>query len=288
MAESAHSIDVTQQNFQHVVIDGSAQRPVLVDFWAGWCQPCQMLMPILAKLAQSYAGKFLLAKVNTDQEQHLAAQYGIRSLPTVVLFRNGKPVDQFMGVQPESGIRALLDKHLPRPSDATRQQALQALQHGNADAAVLLLQQALEADPDNQALKIDLAQALLALRHFDEAEHALNTLPMDLHQQESVKRLEAHLRLARVAPADATQAQALQQRLQSEPNDPQALQQLGAYYTLHEDYAQALALFLQLMRSHRRYGDDAGHKGLLAIFEMLGARHPLVNEYRRKMVSLLY
>ncbi|OOG23870.1 thioredoxin [Thioalkalivibrio denitrificans] len=286
MPDSPFIIDVTQSNFTEVVLEGSRERPVLVDFWADWCQPCRILMPVLAKIVEDFAGRVILAKVNSDQQQALAAQFGIRSLPTVMVFRHGKPVDQFMGVQPESAIRTLLERHLPRESDNLRSAALEKLRAGDAEGALAGLQAAFESDPDNQALKIDIARALVALGRADEADETLKTLPMDLHQDEAVRRLEAQVRFARVA-ARGDELGQLEAAAESGDN-PEAMHRVAAAKILAEDYETALPLLLRLMQKHRKYGDDAGHKGLLAAFELLGAQHPLVKEYRRKMVSLLY
>ncbi|MFW5453827.1 thioredoxin [Thioalkalivibrio sulfidiphilus] len=286
MPDSPYIFDVTQANFDQVVLEGSRERPVLVDFWAAWCQPCQMLMPVLAKLAEAYGGRFILAKINSDEQQALASRYGIRSLPTVMLFRHGKPVDQFMGVQPESTIRSLLEKHLPRPSDKQRATAQAQLAAGDAEGALASLQAALAEDADNQAIKIDIARALMALGRADEADETLKTLPMDLHQEEEVQRLEALVQFARVA-ARGEELQKLEAQVEAGDN-PEALHRVAAARILSEDYEAALSLLLRLMQKHRKYADEAGHKGLLAAFELLGAQHPLVKEYRRKMVSLLY
>ncbi|HSP00448.1 MAG TPA: thioredoxin [Thioalkalivibrio sp.] len=286
MSDSPYIIDVTQENFAQVVLEGSREHPVLVDFWAAWCQPCQMLMPVLAKLAEEFGGRFILAKVNSDEQQALASQFGVRSLPTVMIFRNGKPADQFMGVQPESAIRALLGKHLPRASDAQRNAAQDQLEAGDAEGALATLQAALNEDPDNQALKIDIARALMAMGRADEAEETLKTLPMDLHQDEDVQRLEAQVQFARIA-ARGDELKALESQVET-TEEPQTLHRVAAAKILSEDYETALSLLMKLMQKHRKYGDDAGHKGLLAAFELLGAQHPLVKEYRRKMVSLLY
>ncbi|HDK37520.1 MAG TPA: thioredoxin, partial [Thiolapillus brandeum] len=149
MDNSPYIVEITNDNYQTAVLEQSHKVPVLVDFWASWCQPCQMLMPVLANLAEQYQGKFILAKINTEEQQELAAQFGIRSIPTVKLFRNGDPVDEFAGALPESEIRKFLEKHISRESDAMVDQAEQLLLQGDLENALKLLQQAKQTDPEN-------------------------------------------------------------------------------------------------------------------------------------------
>lgn len=287
MADASNDIlDVTAENFEAAVIEESFRRPVLVDFWADWCGPCKMLMPVLAGLAEAYGGKFRLAKVNSDEQQGLAGQFGVRSLPTVMCFRHGQPVDQFMGVQPESAIRAMIDRHVERPSDRMRNQAVAKLDAGDVEGAVADLRSAVESDPEHHALKIDLAEALLAAGDAAGAEAQLNMLPMDVHEQEPVKRLRARLVFA--SRADGADLATLEQAARDNASDPEALERLAAAYMVAGRSEEAMDLYLKLMQRHRSYGGNAGHKGLLAAFEVLGPRNELVNQYRRKMVALLY
>ena len=123
MADSPFIIDVTRDNYQQVM-EASFKVPVLMDFWASWCQPCHALMPVLAKLADEYEGKFLLAKLNTEEEQEIAAHFGIRSIPTVKLFHEGQPVDEFLGALPEKAVREFIDRHIGRESDGRLDEAL--------------------------------------------------------------------------------------------------------------------------------------------------------------------
>jgi putative thioredoxin len=287
MADASNDLlDVTAGNFEAAVIEESFRRPVLVDFWAAWCGPCKMLMPVLAKLVDAYGGQFRLAKVNSDEQQGLASQFGVRSLPTVMCFRNGQPVDQFMGVQPEPAIRAMIDRYVERPSDRIRAQAIAKLNAGDIAGAVAELHRAVESDPDHQVLKIDLAEALLASGDAAGAETQLNMLPMDVHEQEAVKRLRARLVFAK--RMNGTDLATLEQSVRDDDSDPEAMERLAAAYMVAGRSQEAMDLYLKLMQRHRSYGDNAGHKGLLAAFEVLGPRHELVSQYRRKMVSLLY
>ena len=130
MGESPYIHNVSMQNFQNLVLEKSINKPVLVDFWADWCEPCKTIMPMLAKLAEEYDGKFELAKVNADQEQELAAHFGIKSLPTMKLFYQGQIVDECVGAAPESDIRAMLDKHIVSESEQFMQAAITAYEQG--------------------------------------------------------------------------------------------------------------------------------------------------------------
>jgi putative thioredoxin len=287
MADSPYIVDVTAQNFAEAVLATSQSTPVLVDFWADWCSPCQTLMPVLAKLVEEYQGALLLAKVNTEEERELAAQFGIRSLPTIQLFKDGQPVDQFMGALPESEIRRFLEPHLPRPSDDMVDQAQQLLRRGDGAGAQQLIEQALSEDPDNPRIQLAFARVSATLGHFDQAEQALERLPLDQQDQPETRALRAQILFDRVteqAPAPAD----LQQRLQAGTADSESIYQLAAHRVMNGDYETALDQLLALMQKDRAYGEDAARKGLLAVFDILGGSGELVNRYRNRMFNLLH
>jgi len=158
MAESPHIFEIDESNYEQIVLQGSHDVPVLLDFWASWCQPCQILMPVLAKLVEEYQGRFILAKINTEEQQEIASRFGIHSIPTVKLFRDGQPVDEFAGALPESEIRAFLDRHMPRASDGSVVQAEERLHAGDPEGALALLSQAREDDPGNPRVLMTMAQ----------------------------------------------------------------------------------------------------------------------------------
>ncbi len=287
MTHSPPVVTVTTQNFQSLVLDGSFERPVLVDFWADWCAPCRALMPLLAKLAEEYGGRFLLAKVNTEEEQALAAQFGIRSLPTVQLFKSGRVIDQFMGALPELQVREFLDRHLPRLSDGLLAQARGLLAAGELDAAQSLIEQARSQDPANARLVLAEIQLTAARGAINQALADLDRLPIELAHDPEANALRGQLRFASAlegAPAAAD----LTARLATDPRDSEARYQLAAHHALHGNYAEALALLLELMKRDRAFADDAGRKGMLAIFDLLGGQGELVASYRAKMMSALY
>ena len=286
MSDSPYIVEVNADNFQQVVLEGSHRVPVLVDFWASWCQPCQVLMPLLARLADDYQGKFLLAKVNTEENQEIAARFGIRSIPTVKLFKEGEEVDEFMGALPEGEIRRFLDRHVPRASDALVAQARERLLEGDAEAAMQLLERARSEDPGNPRVTLAIAQAQAATGEVQAAEATLDALPLEEQEKPEVQRLRGHLHFESVV-AQAPPAQALEARLAEHPEDSEARYQLAAHRVLAQDYEGAIRLLLELMQRDRGYGDDAARRALIRLFDLLGD-DPLVARYRGRMFALLH
>ena len=287
MNKSKLSINITADNFDTDVLEKSRQALVVVDFWAEWCAPCRVLMPLLQKLAEDYQGKFLLAKVNTDTETELAAQWGIRSLPTVKLFKNGEVVDEFLGAQPESVIRSIIEQYLPRESDALRIEAQTAMNAGDIVKAVSLLRQALSKDPDQLTIKIDLADALVRNGQPEDAENILEYLPLQEREEEAVKAIEAKIELARAQQSAPSQSELIG-RIATNPDDLSSRHLLGARYAADGDYAAALEQFFEIMKRDRRFENDIGRRSLLNVFKLLGDDDDLVQQYRRKMAPLLY
>jgi putative thioredoxin len=285
---SAHTFDATETNFETEVIQASLTTPVLVDFWADWCGPCKSLGPILEKVVDSYDGKLKLAKVDTDKEQQLAGVFGIRSLPTVVLVKDGQMIDGFMGALPESGVRAFVEKHLGKPTltDMPEQAAHAAPTNETPEQAVVRLQAEIAAEPDKAELKLDLALALAQAGEADTAQAQLDALPPNLASDAKAKRAAAQLDLAR-ALKGAPDAAALRARLAQNPADHEARDLLGVRLLLGEDPTLGLDEFLTLLRSARDWNEGHAKKRLIAAFNVLDDAD-LVGTYRRKMSSLLF
>jgi putative thioredoxin len=287
MSASPYIIDVTAENFQQVVLETSMSRPVLVDFWAEWCNPCKALMPTLAKLADEYQGKFILAKVNTEEQQQLAAHFGIRSIPCVKLFLGGQMADEFLGALPEPEIRNFIDKHIPRESDGLLAQAEQLLLQGDADTAGSLIQQAAEQDPGSPRVMLANAKYLATIGKLDDAEKQLLAMPKEEQESPEIASMLARIQFDR-KNADNPPPEELEIRLQENPGDSEALHQLASYKIMQSEYESALELLLTLMQKDREYGDDAARKDMLKIFELLGGQGELVKRYRNRMFNLLH
>lgn len=287
MSQSPYIVTANADNFTTQVIDKSNQVPVLVDFWADWCAPCKMLMPILSKLADEYQGQFILAKVDTDEQQELAIQYQIRGIPALKLFRHGTVVEETTGVQSESVLREMIDRHRERPADKLRLQAMAVHRAGDSGKAITLLEQAREMEPTYHQVALDLAQVMMDNQRFEEAEQLLQGLPLAVQGEKSVSELMAQLKFSSIA-AKAPPNETLEQTLAADPNDLMAHYQLSARKVLEGDHETALDHLLELMRRDRKFEDDAGRKGLLAVFALLGNQGSLVNRYRGKMASFLH
>lgn len=287
MADNPYTFIASQETFEELVINASMDRPVLVDFWADWCAPCRSLMPVLASLAASYAGKFHLVKVNSDEQQALAQQYGVRSLPTVKIFRNGEIVDEFMGALPESSVRQYIERHIVRESDLLREQARDRLAEDDFDAAQALLEEAVSKDPELVINHIELAALHAAAARYDEAEAILAGLSRPDQERDDVIRLRKRMQYDRQAES-AAPANELEQQIASNPDDLQARDDLAARLLNEARYQEAMDQYLEIMSRDRAYRDDSGRKSLLDVFNLLGNDDPLVGEYRRKMTSMLY
>jgi putative thioredoxin len=290
MSDSPYITHATAETFAACVLDQSYETPVIVDFWADWCQPCKMLIPVLTQLAESYQGAVHLVKVNTDEQDELAAQYGIRSLPTVKLFKNGEVVDEFMGVQPETTIREMIDKHRVREGAVKHEQALALFDAGESEQAEALLTEILADDPDYHAVSLDLVSMLLSRGKITEADALLHALPEDIQQDEQAKALivKAKMLHLKQQAGEGADSATLRQQLTENPDDLETVLMLANAELADEQYEQSLALFFQLMKKDDSYKDQAGRKGLLSVFGLLVAGHPLIKQYRNKMFSLMH
>jgi len=284
MSESIVNID--ESNAAALLIEESHKRPVVVDFWADWCEPCKVLMPMLEKIANEYQGAFLLAKVNADEQQAITQQFGVRSLPTVMVVQDGQPVDGFAGAQPEPQVREMLAKYLPKPWDGLLQMAQEAMDAGDFASALGPLRQAREDSGRQHDITLAYARALIECLRLDEAEAVLGEIR--LADQDAVyEQLHAQLEIKREA-AKSPELDALQERLAADPDNLDLRHQLAVQYTNGGQFREAMECLIEILRKDLEHAEGATKKLLLDSIASLGKGDPLAAEYQRKLYSLLY
>ena len=276
----AYVKDIDQQTFGQDVLQRSHEVPVVVDFWATWCGPCKVLGPALERVAEEYGGAFELVKVDVDANQMLAQQFGIQSIPTVIAFRDGKPVSQFMGAVPEAQIREFVDAVLPTELDRKVDAARDAVLAGDGESAEAILRTVLAEAPDHQDAGTALASLLIARGDTDEALIVLGKLA----RTQEVERLEA---TARVQSDTGEDLGPLQARVAEDPDDVAARLELGKALAGRAEYEPALDHLLEVVRAGGEEREPA-RQAMVDVFGLLGAEHPLTATYRRALANALF
>lgn len=286
-ATAPHVFDATAQNFEAEVLQRSLQTPVLLDFWAEWCAPCKTLGPVLEKLADEFGGAFRLAKVDVEAEQELGAAFQIRSIPTVVLVKDGQLVDGFQGALPEGQLREFLKHHGIEPATAAPEEPAEepAAEAIDPQAEVARLRAEIEATPDKAELKLDLALALLGTGDAAEAERLLDGLPANLATDDRAVRARARLGFAALL-AGAPAPEALEAAIAADPGDLGARHLLGVHRIVAGRSEEGLEQFLEMLRRDRGFRDGLPRLALLDAFRVI-EDVDLVGRYRRRMASLL-
>lgn len=283
---SQYAFDVSLEDFEAKVLLPAETVPVLVDFWAPWCEPCKVLKPMLEKLAEEYAGRFLLAKVNADESPELAQHFGVRSIPSVKVLFQGQLVDEFNGAMAESQLREFIDRvALPGgPASASpREQAAALVAEGQLDAALAILVEASRNSPEDEAIRLDAIDVLMQLGRNDEAQQLL---AVEYKQQgDRAAALRARLALAQ----GAADTGPLEARLAVNPDDHATRLELSRAYAAQSRFREALEAALEVVRRDRFFDEGAGRKALLQLFEALAGEQydDLVREFRRKLSAAL-
>jgi putative thioredoxin len=281
-------MDTSLATFEKDVIEASALAPVLIDFWAPWCGPCKTLGPMLEKLEAEYGGKWKLAKVNVDENQELAAHFQVRSIPHVVAFADGRPVDQFIGVLPEGQLRQFIDGLIPDPAATERRAAQEALAEGRREEAYDALQAALAYDPGFDDARMDLIELLLSDNRADDAHKEAELLSPKTTQGIEPRYNAIKTRLdALDAAADLPPTGALEAQVAAHPEDLEARFDLANALIARRKYAGALEQLLEIVKRDRTFREDVGRKTMLSVFDLAAHQPQLVSEWRRKLSALL-
>lgn len=285
MPSSPWIIEPTEQTFEADVIHASAERPVVVDFWAPWCGPCQQLAPVLERLAEAYAGRFLLAKVNVDEQPGLAAVFQVQSIPMVVAIRDRQLVDVFQGALPEAAVREWIERLLPSPADLETQAAA-ALESSSPAEAEAKYRTVLEAEPGHDAAKIGLARVLLAQNRLEEAGRLLEELEARGFLEPEAERLKSqwHVRQAAMTTGGAARLRA---EADAHPDDLTIRVRLAEALAAEGQTREALETCLAVVARDR---DGVGQQAKQAMLDILKTLDDadLASEYRRRLATLLY
>lgn len=283
---SQFAFDVSIEDFEPKVLVPSDTIPVVVDFWAPWCEPCKLLKPILEKLAEEYKGRFLLAKVNADENPELSQHFGVRSIPSVKVLFQGQLVDEFNGALPEGQIRAFLDR-IALPGEAggnLRAEAAALVAEGKLEEALTILIAASQAKPDDQAIQLDAVDVLIQLGRNDEAGQLLSG--EYTQEPDRANALRARMALA----AGAADTAELEAKLLTNPADHAVRLELSLAYAAQSRFREAMEAALEVIIRDRSFDEGAGRKAMLKLFEALAGGEQyddLIREFRRKMSAAL-
>ncbi|QYZ66688.1 MAG: thioredoxin [Gammaproteobacteria bacterium (ex Lamellibrachia satsuma)] len=287
MAAASFIFEGTSGNFDRLVLENSRRGLVLVDFWAPWVGPSMRQREMLSNLAQEYAGRFLLVSVNTDEQKPLAERFGVRSLPSLKLFKNGEMLAEYHGVQPEADYPRIIDEYAAKLVDQVSAGAIAAWQAGDPDKALQLLAEAAVSQPDNLSYPALMAKILMRQDRIDDAHQLLCALPEVFQNESQISGLLAHLDFLQTAAGADAKAD-LEARITATPEDAEARYQLAAV-CLHEDeIEQALEHLLLLSRQVPVYRNGIARKGMKALLDMLDSADERVARYRKELFRLNY
>ncbi|MBA4781650.1 MAG: thioredoxin [Rhizobiales bacterium] len=283
--------DTSTAAFMRDVVEESKRQPVLIDFWAPWCGPCKQLTPLIERAVTNAKGRVKLVKMNIDEHPEVPGQMGIQSIPAVIAFKDGKPVDGFMGAIPESQIKTFIDKVAgpagPTPEEEYIAQAEHLMGEGAFEEAAGLFSAVLQMDPGNITALAGLARAALGLRDGEQAKQILAMIPEESRFEAAVRAALADLELFEKA-TDTGEIDALAARLEADPNDHETRFELAIALNAARKREEAAAALLEIFRRDRSWNDDGARKELLKFFESWGPKDPATLTARRRLSSLMF
>jgi putative thioredoxin len=275
---------VTEADFEREVIEDSRRLPVVVDFWAPWCGPCRALGPMLERIAADYAGRVKFVKVNSDEAPRLSQALNIRSIPDVYAFQEGRPVDHFLGAQPESQIRAFIERLLPTPARVELLRAAELRAAGDAAGAEAALRKSIELAPREDLARIELAELLIAEKRYEEAEALLAAVAPDRSLETRVETLRSMIGFSRASGDDEA---LLLARASAEPDDLETRERLARLYAGSKRYREAMDQLLEILQRRRDWKDGEARREMLSIFHLAADDPELVSDYRRRLSRTL-
>ncbi len=285
--------DVTTANFMAEVVDASFEQPVIVDFWAPWCGPCKQLGSILEKVVRAANGAVRMVKLNIDENPEIAQQMRIQSIPAVYAFKEGRPVDGFVGAQPESQVRQFVErlgggKGGPSPIEEAMAMAREAVQTGDHASAAALYSQILQHEKENPDALAGLARALIARGQLDKAQQVLGGAPKEIAKHAEIAAARSALELAEQAQKAMGSLGKLRLRLEQNPDDHEARFELATALFGAGERETAIDELLSLFKRDRNWDDQAARRQLVKFFEVIGATDPLTLSARRRLSSLMF